>query len=164
MIDRSNKRPRTMLEIPIEPLSYEDHQKVAAKWAEKTLMDLVAYANAEPSFRSLLCDTVVKSFGSDDQLSRLMIKCLDVARKGKSRGPKRKWTESRYRSMLIHYEVRCKLFGRQDALEWIAHNEGVGIHGEQDCNIKKVEEKITEARKKVPEWRDLLPDFIKNSN
>lgn len=90
-----------------------------------------------------------------------MFKQLDKARKGKPRGPKKSWTKSRYLIMLIHYELRSRWYGRLDALEWTAKKERIGVYGEQDCNIKKVEEKITRARKEVPDWEEHLSHILK---
>lgn len=162
MADKPVNRPPTLLDGPFEPLSGEDRKRLAEEWAERTINELMVYANVERSFRYLLCNKVVKDFCSDDELSKLMLQLLNDARKGKPKGPRKTWNKSRYTVMLIHYEVRRELWGRKDALEWIAHDEGIGINGEQDCNIKKVEDKITEARKQVPEWRDHLPEFLKD--
>lgn len=172
MNNKTTSRLKTVLDMlsdPIDPVSDEENKRLeeerkrlGAEWAEKTLDMLIAYAHVELSFGELLCNKVVKNFGSDEKHSRLMRQLLNDARKGKSRGPNKRWNKSRYLVMLIHYEIRRELSGRHDALVWIAHKEKIGINGEQDCNIKKVEEKITKARKEIPDWRDHLPDFLKN--
>lgn len=162
-----NSRPVTAFDRLCEsagPLSNEDKKRLADEWAKNTLKHLMAYANVERSFSYFLCQKVVENFSSDDELSKLMLQLSKDARKGKPRGPRKTWTKSRYLKMLVHYEIGRAVSGRKAALEWTAHNEGIGINGQQDCNIKKVEEKITEARKKVPEWREHIPPiFLKDS-
>lgn len=48
--------------------------------------------------------------------------------------------------LLIHYEVLCRVTTRADALEMLADLENFG--GEN--RAKKIEEKITEGRKRIP--------------
>ena len=164
MMPKKFNIPQTVLSSHhAEPLSDEDKAKLAEEWATQTLDTLLAYTKVTPFFAKSLCEKVVKTFDSDDELSRLMLSLLKEARKGKPSGPRKKWNKSRYLSMLMHYEIRRTLWGRDDALEWTGNNEGIGINGEQVFNPKKVENRITAARKMISnaELNNYLPEWAK---
>lgn len=162
MTNKPPYRPRTMLD-DVTPMSNEDLRKEAEEWADRTLDSLLSYAKVAPEFSKLLCKKVMDAYISDNELTQLMSQLLKEAKKGKSPGPRIRWTRSRYLAMLIHYEIRRSLWGRKDALEWTGHKEGIGIRGEQDFNPKKVEEKITKARREISqaELDAHLPDWAK---
>ena len=65
--------------------------------------------------------------------------------------------------MLMHYEMLCAQQGRKETLEWIGENEGIGVQGKDGFSPKKVEDKITKARKEVSndELALYLPAWVK---
>ncbi|MEP6606339.1 MAG: hypothetical protein ABJA60_09525 [Nitrosospira sp.] len=155
----------TMLTIEtVEPLSIEERARLGAEWADKMLLSLLAYAQSQPSFGEILCKKVIEKYGSDEKLGSLMLKYLRGGRAGKPKGARKTWNKTRYLSMLMHYEIRRAIWGREDALKWTGENEGIGVHGEQVFNPKKVESRITAARKIITdeELSRYLPNWIKN--
>ena len=159
MVTKFRKPPTTLLSKANKPLSDKERAQLGEEWAERTLDSLLAYTKTEPSFGKKFC----KKVESDDELAKQMLKHLRAARKGKPKGPK-KWTNSRYFQTLVHYEILKAKHGRKKALEWIGKNEDIGQREEQIFNPKKVEDKITKARKIVKEnnLTQHLPPFIKN--
>jgi len=99
--------------------------------------------------------------GSTFDLAQQMLKHLRDARKGKLKGPK-KWTNSRYFQTLVHYEILKINHGRKEALEIIGKTQGIGQSEKQIFNPKKVEDKITKARKIISKTKLALylPSFV----
>ena len=159
MLTKFPKPSNTLLSKNNEPLSNKDRAQLDKEWAEHTLDSLLAYTKTDPSFGMRFC----KKVESNDGLAKQIRRHLRDASKGKPKGP-RTWAHSRYLQMLIHYEMLCATNGRREALEWIGENEGIGVQGVDGFNPKKVEDKITKARKEISddELATYLPPWVKN--
>jgi len=159
MVTKFRKPLTTLLSQHNQPLSDKERAQLGEEWAERTLDSLLAYIKTESSFGNKFC----KKVEFDDELAQQMLRHLKAARKGKPKGPKR-WTRKRYLGMLMNYQIRKALCGREDALEWTGENEGIGVHGKDGFNPKKVEDKITKARKVISDDKlaPYLPDFVRN--
>lgn len=121
-------------------------------WAQDALTQILVYAQANKSFAESMCRSVADSFGPDDDLSAILTNRIKVDREGKTRGRHIKWKNSRYRHLIMLYNIH-KLQGekREDILKKLAFMEKfTGINA-----TKKIEAKITEARKRYPD--DVLP-------
>jgi len=142
MVTKFRKPLTTLLSKANKPLSDKERAQLGEEWAERTLDSLLAYTKTEPSFAKKFC----KKVESDDELAKQMLKHLRDARKGKPKGPK-KWINSRYFQTLVHYEILKINHSRKKALEIIGKTQGIGQSEKQIFNPKKVEDKITKARK-----------------
>ncbi len=158
MVTKFRKPLTTLLSKYNQPLSDKERAQLGKEWAERTLDSLLAYTKTKPTFIKKFC----KKVESSGELARQIQRHLRNASKGKPKGP-RTWTHSRYWQMLIHYEMLCATNGRREALEWIGENEGIGVHGKDGFNPKKVEDKITKARKEISddELAPYLPPWVK---
>nr|SPS06674.1 protein of unknown function [Candidatus Nitrotoga fabula] len=173
MITTNRKRITLKPQIPVglikvktilgdaEPLSEEEirnlivwQEKQIEEWAIKKLDQLLEYGDRYPSIAEQLCKKVADKYGEDDQLSALLIRRLRIDRTGKPKVKRKRWTCSSYLVLLTHYYALLQHdMPRQDVLEKLADMEK--LNGEN--RAKKIEGKITEARKQVKE-KD-LPDF-----
>jgi hypothetical protein len=144
----------------VEPTSEEENREwrkqMAAEWAARTLVHLLAYAEYDAKFAETVCKKVADKFGPDDRLSAVLSRRIQAERVGRPRGPNRKWTDDRYAVLLAHYHALLLDMKRDDALECLAKMEGyTGINAS-----KQIEERITKARKVVS--IDDLPEFARS--
>jgi hypothetical protein len=123
------------------------------EWAIKNLDVLLEYGVYYPSIAKRICEKVTDKYGEDDQLSALLIRRLRIDRTGKPKVKHTTWNYTRYYVLLTHYYLLLLDIPRQEVLEKLADMEK--LNGEN--RAKKIEGKITEARKQVDEAD--LPDF-----
>jgi hypothetical protein len=114
MVTKFRKLLTTLLTKYNQPLSDMERAQLGKEWAERTLDSLLAYTKTEPIFIKKFC----KKVKSSGKLAKQIQRHLRNASKGKPKGPKTTWTHSRYRLMLMHYEMLCAQQGREETLEW----------------------------------------------
>lgn len=146
------RRSGTVLDDPAlsEPLTPQEQKaaNAASRAAgQKVLRRWLTFAAADQEFATWLCRSVADAFGDDDRLGPLMLKRLQAQRRGKPKRRPRKWTPALYHALLVKYEVLKAIVGRDTALRDCA--KSFGLTANKDLTTRKIEERITEARKKV---------------
>ncbi len=133
-----------------ESLSSEDPHEVRKRVrerADQALRELLKYSEMDSDFAKSLCMSVAIKYGHDDKLGNLMLSSIRIDRTGSPRKTPRKWSDARYQVLLEHYHWACKIWGRNQALVKLAEMEGLS----GDNAAKKIEDRITKARKKFSE-------------
>lgn len=139
--------------------------RFADEWAKRSLEVLLAYADYHSSFAKHLCEKVADKYGPNDDLSAVLLHRLRIDRKGKPKARRKTWTRARYFVLLVHYQALMEFrknreeveFGknREEVLTMLAKQEDI-----RNVDLKKIEEKITEARKQISQ--DELPEFCRH--
>jgi hypothetical protein len=132
-----------------EQITAQEKLELAEQWAMRTLDSLLAYAYFSTNFAGVMCNKVIDQCASVDKLSALISKRFRVAREGKPRSRPRKWDDARYQVLLEHYSIACHFWGREEALRWAAESEQLT----GDNSMKAIEERITEARRRLKEGK-----------
>jgi hypothetical protein len=137
---KEKRKPvKTVLDGPRE-LTNEEKQALAKEWAEHTLVDLLAYTDSDLVFAESLCITIANRFGPDDRLSAILKNNLLVERQGKKAGRHTKWDASRYRHLIMVYNIQINQgTSRETVLGRLADMEKI--------SCKSIEKRITAAKK-----------------
>lgn len=146
--DNSERLQSLLARYGIKEMSDEEIRKLASIWANHTWEELLDYIDTafDFSFEERVCKDVAHKFGGNDRLSALLISRLRIEREGKPKGPQRKWTEGMLSVLLDEYNIKIKnKIPRNKALDDLA--KAYGFSGLN--KIKKIEEKISQARKTV---------------
>ncbi|SFI70767.1 hypothetical protein [Nitrosomonas sp. Nm34] len=160
-------KPKKLTRAEIDAMSHEERRRWVEEKMNETasqkINDVLAYIKVNPQCGKLFCEKILEAFNSDDAggFPELLLRLQD-SRKGKSRGSRKTWTKQRYLNILIRYELLVKLIGREETQRVIGESEGIGVNGKDGFNPKKVEERITEARKIIleDELNKYLPDYM----
>ncbi|MEW8156477.1 MAG: hypothetical protein AB2765_18035 [Candidatus Thiodiazotropha endolucinida] len=81
------------------------NKEITIKAAKETFSNLIDFADYEWEFAKHICKTVIDRYGSNDDLSALMMKRLRVERNGKPNRKRKYWDNSRYKMLLESYRA-----------------------------------------------------------
>lgn len=130
------------------PLSDAEREKLRKKQQARALDNLLACADSDRKFARSLCRKVAARFGKDDELSAILRKKPRIDRSGKPRGRPPKWDDIALIVLLDEYEaLRRSGMKQEEALEFMVDRKIQCIGWKGDNREKKLEGKITAARK-----------------